>query len=169
MNDIDFLIQDLKACFFKKKGWVRSTINYDNSFLNAAEVCAELKADPVVFIEAVFKGRDASKIFPTFLNKSKDELKQIYNTFTQTSYAELEELFDLLVEKLKQQVKIGRKVEDILINDHINFPAWFRVVITKEAIPAVITKYSAQAKREVERFLLIKQLIKNKGLDTDRV
>lgn len=168
------LIAELQKAFVKRKS---STENgkrnyniignkYIDSFRIAASTCRKLNACPVLFIDAIFANSDPDKIFPTFLNNANWCIKK-FNTHIVENCTKAADLYPVLLKLLKSQLDLGRTLEEILLSDYLNFPAWFRVCISKEAIPEVMDKYCAQA--ELELTLDVKELLKEKGLDYRRI
>lgn len=167
------LTADIKAAFVnrkrKTKNGVRNYelgVQFDKNFSIAAKVCRRLNACPILLIDSVFHDADADKIFPTFLSNESWVTKK-YNKFIDEHHTKAADLFPVLTALLRTQLEAGRTLEEVLLSSYLNFPAWFRVCISKHPIPEVMKKYGPAARLELN--LDIKQLLKNKNLDYRRL
>lgn len=176
VNDLtdEELVDELKKAFVRRKQSTQGGRRnyqlvgdtYDKYFIKGAEVCRELRACPILFIDSLFVNADPDKIFPTFLN-SRDFCTKKYNEYIETYHTKAAVLFPVLLKLLKAQLELGRTLEEVLLSDYLDFPAWFRVCISKEPIPSVMDKYCAAA--QLSFSIDVKQLLVDKKLDYKRI
>lgn len=135
------------------------------AFEKAAALCQKLQANPNEFVAAQFHNKSPELMNIPMLTNSKAEEK--YKDYMETYYVRPENLFDVNVVKLKRQIQLGRPVEWILNNKQLEFPAWFRICITKEPDKELIAKFKAQAKEEMTPTLRV--FLIGKKLDVGRI
>jgi hypothetical protein len=163
------LAEQIKESFCRRKdpsGAYRANSEaHDIRFRKAAELCHKLNAEPTEFISAQFNLRDPDGVYATHL--AGDNARKNYVEYMKTYYIEPHELYEVNLRNLHNQIRQGRKVESILMNDDLNFPGWFRICITLNPEPAIIKKYRAQAKEELTPKLIA--FIRSKKMDPGRI
>lgn len=156
---------EFKELFCKRKGHTIRDGKLNRSFEKASRMCESIGADPTVYIDAHFYGKDPSKIFIAFLHGSNSE--ETYRKYRELHVTKETDMFEHFCGMLKRQLELGRRVEWILNNIDLPFPAWFRICISKEPIPSVMQKYKAMAKREMTED--VRNFLDEKGLDYKRI
>lgn len=139
--------------------------NFDEVFEKAAENCTKCKATVVDYVDAHFNNKDSNLVHPQFL-ASTGSIK-VYNEYMSQFKVSYAELFDLFAAKLKRQIELGRDVEWILNCVDFDFPAWFRICITKEPIQSVIDNYQQVARDEYT--LTLRDFLLSKDLEYRRI
>lgn len=150
---------------------------YDKDWYDAAKLCAALDADPATFVNCQFRnGVDVKKLFPAYL-KSSVARQNYISILSQVLSPQAD--WDIQIQYLQGQIyNAKREIENILMDDDIDFSAWFRILISVEPIPQVLAKYKERARKELgvnvvkvtkgyESKLL--KFIKAKGLDYTRI
>ena len=167
------LAAEIKACFINRKrespGSTRRSYSVgdqlEDVFEQAATICAKLQAHPVDYVEALFYNVDPNSVYPQFLISS-NAIKR-YNEHQAQFKVKYPEVFELFTSKLKRQIELGRKIEWILNCKDFDFPAWFRICITKEPIQEIIDNYKPAAKQEYSEAL--RNFLISKGLEYRRI
>lgn len=136
-----------------------------SAFYKAAEICQELKANPSEFVAAQFHNKSPEQM--TIPSLYTSQAAKRYKAYMETYYVKPEDLFDVNVQKLKRQVMLGRSVEWILNNRQLEFPAWFRICITKDPDPTLIEKFKFKAREEMTPTLRV--FLIGKKLDVGRI
>ncbi len=137
-------------------------------FEKAAAVCITLDADPEEYIKAQFYQEEPERILPQFLySKMAIARYENYKARPKVCTVSLDEIYELNCKYLKKQLELGYSVDEILMCDSILFTPWFRICISKEAIPAVTAKYKTRAREEFDDSL--KEFLKKKSLEYKRI
>ena len=138
---------------------------HDKIFQEAAQRCINYRLDPVEYVNSVFWNQHPDRVFPPFL-VAHNGIRR-YNEFMNNHQVSEAELFDLYLEILRQQLYLNKTLEQALSNKGLPFPAWFRVLISAEAIPEIMGKYRNIAIAEMTPAL--RDFIKSKNLDYARI
>ena len=139
---------------------------FGDVFPRLANDCIKYNLDPVDFIAAQFRDMKSEHVNLKSLFKAEARNKCIVHTCDR-KISEID-IFNYCKEYLYEQIKnVGRSVEKILMDDTMNFPAWFRVVITKEPMIEIMTKYRYIARTELNDE--IKQVCLDNKLDWNRI
>lgn len=160
---------DLKDCFtmLKKTGSTKKYMlasKYDVDFEKAADICKELDASAIDYINAQFTDIHPDRVFPTMLHSKYARTK--YKTFMESRKFDFEEEFKVS-QIYVQTAARTRPVEEILLDDVLHLPPWFRICISLEAFPSVIAKYKSAAQAMFNDRL--KKFLISKGLDYKRI
>ena len=131
----------------------------------AADRCIQLGADPVLYVQALNKFKSTNVFFPNLL-LSKDAAHQYQKLADETKQADSNS-FDVQLQYLVGAIRGGRSIESTLLDDRLQMDAWFRVVISKDPIKAVIQRYADEARGQLTE--KIRNLIINKNLDINRI
>ena len=133
---------------------------FDEHFREAAEICLELNASPVDYIDALFYNKDPDRIHPPFV--SSDFVRKLYKEYTENYQFTYDDSLKVQLLYLSQQVlRRNRNVEDALMDDNVSFEPWFRICITEKPIKQVVEKYKSRARAEYNE-ILKEFLIKHK-------
>lgn len=160
--------------FYKNRHITERETRTWKSLQKATACCMEIKADPVLYVQAMFeyfKKYGKAKYFAaTYLHMH--DYKAIYDQFiteaAQTAKVDWEDIFQAQLRYLETAlIQTNRTVEQILLDDGINFAPWFRIIITKDPIPSIMEKYQNKAKQLVTADLL--QFLQSKKLDIKRL
>jgi hypothetical protein len=121
------------------------------AFEKAAGIIAENKFDPDVFFLAQVQGAMPDRFQAAWLH-SKHCLNK-YEYYNQQTFTKvpLDDLFVQYVRNLEKYNILGHDIEMVLLDDHYDFPAWFRIVITAEPNPKIIAKWRSSARAELEK------------------
>lgn len=120
----------------------------------AAQLCVDLQCDPAVYVAAQIKfwvpiNGHEKQFLPAQLagpnatdNVNKFRTVQVGNTLQGT--------YDVQKRYLRQALlHTARSLEDILIDRNMDFDPWFRCLISKAPIPAVIKKWGYEARQQL--------------------
>lgn len=170
-EDLKFIEDEIARIYTRIKA-IRQGLHYSHTstaaasaFAKAAVICAELNADPEIYVKAQFAHCDAAR-FANLLHTSN--ARTYYKKYVEEMTLSLDELYDINKMYLTSQItNAGRSVEDALMHDGLDLQPWFRICITKEPIPEVIQRYRAEAKAMLTPKL--KNFLKSKNLDYTRI
>ena len=139
----------------------------ENDFEKAAAICNSLKASAFDFVESQCERIPPDKFYPPLLH-SKNAV-QNYQDYMEVKNHIEDGTFDYWLHYLKAGVKYGKQsIEQVLLDDCVPFPAWFRVLAPISPIPSVVAKYKAIARNEMTQQLrefLIKCKLDLKRID----
>lgn len=163
------LIDDLKQAFINWKSkkiptYVNKTFSEaeEQAFVRAAEFCDSLEADPFVYVRSQVEEQEQIKFPVNFLctKYSKDKYEKYISEIV--TEVPIEALFHVQLRYLQDAIREGRPVEDVLMDDNIQFYPWFRIAITVDAVPKILEKYRQQAgimlTQEIREFLRSQKL-----------
>lgn len=137
-----------------------------SDFEKAAKLCKKMNMRPWQFVEFQFRRCvDKKAFYPRMLLVRASEEER--NTVRHWSEIPCGSVFNAQLSYLYDHLKLGRVLENILMDDKIDFHAWFRVIISKERIPEVMAKYGELGKREVTAEML--DFLKTKNLEIARL
>lgn len=170
MTQHEELKEKLKSFYLNKRQeelpFIKLTDKDEIHFDRAAELCLSLKVNPEVYIEAIMKDQDF-KLFFSYKLYPKDTQAKIQQ-YIKDNTPNFYELFDVQKRYLHDQiVRVGKTVEDSLMDDQVDFDAWFRICITKEPVSEIILKYRKKALIELNYEL--EKFLKEKKLDVERI
>jgi hypothetical protein len=168
--EIDEIIKD-RFCICKQQGSSKNyripAGKYQSDFLKASEICEELSADPIIFVDSQFYGANPDQMFPAFLH-SVHSRQKYFDYIGNNQDEDFESGFAIQKIYLTQQlVDRGRTVEEALMDKHIDFEPWFRICVTKEPIKEIIDKYQGSARLNLTEKL--KEFLRSKNLDYTRI
>ena len=168
MNEIE-IASTLESEFVRRKRDHNPNYHvppFGDTFPKLAAQCIKHNLEPSDFITAQFRDMDPSHVTTKSFFTAKAINKCIIHTCDRK--VPEKEKFKYGVTYLRSQiVNVSRSVEKVLMDDSLDFPAWFRVVITKEPIKEVMTKYLHIAKSEFNGE--IKQVCMENNLDWKRI
>jgi len=144
----------------------------DKAVAEAARICTAINADPCHYVEAQYWAyRDAG--FQTghlHSYKAVANYREFCKKVEVVTNSTADQAFETQKRYLGTALKnSNREVEAILMDGAINFTPWFRVLITKEPVPAIMTKYKQEAKLQVQASPSVQKIIKEAGLDIGRL
>lgn len=155
-----------KSPYFFLPGKGAFRVKLDKSVEKAATLCIANNLDPVIFVQAQYKYHTTDEFFETCLCP-KNALGN-YQRFTTKSVLVLANSFEVQMSYLKTAiVNLKMPVEEILMDEYIQFTPWFRITITKQINPKVIKKYGKLAKLACTPELIA--FLKSKNLDPNRI
>lgn len=155
-DDLEVIAQDIKYYFsLKKQGQERKgyripdkNSRYEDDFLQAAEICKSLEADPCEYVDAQFYNKDPDKIYIQFLHSKY--AADNYVKYKEENLISLDALYQEYVNILRRQLVLGRSLDWILSCGDLPFPAWFRICITKEPISSIVDSFKELAQQEMD-------------------
>lgn len=169
---IESLAEEIKTHFVIKKKMIAPNYfcpnneRFQKAFIEAANICDRLNADPIFFVEAQFAKISAEKMQVDFLHSRNAET--YYKDYMLGSYVTPQERLDGQLHLLQVTLKNLRwPIEKLLNDDELSFEPWFRVCITKKPNFDLLKKYGQEAKSQLEETELY-EFLKGKGLDVDR-
>lgn len=148
----------------------------DKHIREAALLCEELQLAPSDYIQMIYDDLGTgqkyfgpqhirgTKVEHFFRDRGKNEVFKIELTRESLPYQDVwDHMFDLCM----RQLRIGRSLEEVLLDSSIKLYAWFRILASPKKIPSVVEKYKHIARKEMNDRL--KKYIKESGLDMDRL
>ena len=142
----------------------------------AAVMCLDSGVDAETWVRAQNMFLEADQLYFNLLHAA-DAPAKVTNYLTKTQQP-LDNYADALhIQKryLAQQLRgsTARSVEDILLDDQVDFHPWFRIVCTVKPIPSVIRKYGARARAALPLALLVflnqQKYTNRQPFDTSRI
>ncbi len=165
--DLEQLALDIQSAYVKKKQvtmpFYKPRAEDAVHFQKAAVLCHASGAEPVAWVHAISMNVEESKFYTTMLHCAQST--KYYDKYVNTTKQDLQDVFNMNMQYLKEQVVDGRRsVEDALLDDNVQFSPWFRVSVTKEPVPEVERKYRARAREylyddDLVKFLEAKKIL----------
>lgn len=195
--ELEDLASEIKHCFIGLMRTMRGSPNFardtqtlknkatpalDDVLPEAARLCAKLKVTPELYVRAQnqyfvpppnVKEGDAC-FFPSALITSKAEAN--VERFQRESQLPLKLDDTLYIQKqylLRTLKNTSKSVEEVLLDDNIDFTPWFRILVTTEPNPRIIAKYQRLARSQLSldlRTFLQQQVYKDgRPFDLSRI
>lgn len=165
------IVRALKSTYVEQRttyaGIPHVAKKFDAQFEKLADFCISNNCDPELLIRSQFDdSNDPKTLLPTMLlNKST---LTTYEAYIKKFKIDLDQYFEVWKNYLFCQLNnVKRSVEATLLDDNIPFPAWFRIVLTHDEIPAVTEKYIKVAKAQVTPEII--EFCKRKNLKYQRL
>lgn len=150
----------------KTAEFAKLTEEANKNLMKAAELCLAENYDPDIYINAQARHCTAAQFFPSTICTRK--AKENYTKYIEKSLEDPAAIYNVQKEYLRDAImRTKRPVEEILMDDLIDFSPWFRIVITKEPIKEVIDKYRRSALSVMTSKL--KQYLSDLKLDVSRI
>lgn len=149
----------------KKIPYYKGGKDLDKVIPKAVELLNELRISVDDYLAAIKKYSGLSDLFPNILGSS--QVKAWVSKFTEECTLNLKTVFQVQQNYMLCALKNGRTVEDVLMDDQINLKPWFRILITKKAVPEVIGKYGSTAEHYVDAKL--RKFCESQKLDITRI
>jgi hypothetical protein len=176
-DDIVFYYEEKKRLTIKNYQHRGSEI--DNAyFKEAAELCNEYELDAASYVHMLFERMGNKKEFFTpkclrgtavkhFLASRITDPSDTYKVEITNATLDPKGLWEFQHELAMRYIKLGRSVENVLMDSGIKFFAWFRILATPNAVPAIIDKYKHIAKKEMTSKIM--DFARSQNLDLDRI
>jgi hypothetical protein len=163
---MDLLEHAYKEEVAKRKSYIKIGEESRKYLHKAAEKCLDHGYDPDMYVAAQARYHTTDQFYANQLvTKWADTNYQKYlSTFCEDPI----QAFEVQKGYLRTAIlRTQRTVEEILMDDLINFSPWFRIIITKEPVPEIVKKYkkvaAAMMTPKLERYL------RDLKLDTSRI
>lgn len=143
------------------------------TFIKASQLCEALSCDPRLYIRAqkmfnegeFFVNKVCTERAEEFLQRYREEVVLPNN---------LDDLFSMQVRYLTNALEFtNRSLENILLDNSIQFFPWFRIIITSEPNQKVIDAYGETAKNQMNErlkaFLQTKKYKDGRPFDLSRI
>jgi hypothetical protein len=149
----------------------------DKYMREAALLCEELQLTPASYIQLIYDdmGPGQKHFSPQHLRGTAVEhfFRDRQNTNGSFSIEltreniPYDDIWDHMYELCMRQLRLGRSLEEVLMDSSMKLYAWFRILASPQEIPAVVQKYKHICRKEMNDKLL--KYIKEAGLDVHRV
>jgi hypothetical protein len=178
------ILDDLLFYYIEKRRLTNKNFNYirtpsdDMYFEKAAQLCNKYQLHPGKYVNLLYDRMESKKEFfkPQCLQGTKvDYFLADYCSGATESYeveitnatVDYQSLWEHQHELALRYIRQGEDVSSVLLNSSLKFFAWYRILSTPRPVPAVIDKYKAIAKKELNNRLI--DFIKSENLDISRI
>jgi hypothetical protein len=121
--------------------------DWQKDFKLAADICNELGATAEDFVQAQFDAAFDPHYYPSYLHSV--HCRENYRRLQARRNMVIVGSFDRWRYYLRCNITAGKTVEQALLDDTLDFPAWFRILVTVEPNEEIIKKYKFKAQREM--------------------
>ena len=138
--------------------------------VKAAEICLRLGAEPAAYVRAQRRANTAKDFYPTMLHTRSAD--QNWQNYLKVSGAPVVGAWYVQEIYLGQAVGAGRSEHSVLMDDHMDFDAWYRVLRPAVLDLEVQERYTEKAQDELKDPVVnryVAGLAKEHGLDLTRL
>lgn len=142
----------------------RSTIKDELYFDEATVLCSSLNMHPAEYVKLCYErmGENVELFRPKHLRgealdvffKKREGDPDSYKIEVTNATLPCEDFWRYHMEVAMRQMKLGRTMEEVLLDSSIKFDAWFRILVSPKPIQSVIDKYRQAAKKELNNSLI---------------